>query len=433
MFKKLHRQMTFFCTFITSAILIVLTLICILISERSLTNNNLTSFLKDINAMITHLQVQNTLSLQWMNQLQENGHFYLFFYDNGTPFFSQRLNSDSTILALADEVLAYSKNVENIDISSSGSNQLPVHEEFSFTGTDKKQYYVSAGVIPRSGNAFGFLLIYPLASQQRQIFIQRLLFAAADVVAIILLAVFSWIFTGRMMDPLARNRKKQTQFIAAASHELRTPLAVILSGTEALEKSTTYDERGHFIHMIREEGVRMQRLIADMLLLANSDSKSFSIQKSLYQPDELLLSAHEKFETQAHKKGVSMLISLPETPLPDCNCDAERIQQVLSILIDNALFYTPAGGKITLSLSVTKLPSASDPKFCFHVQDTGPGIPDEEKSLIFERFYRSQSSRADKNHFGLGLCIALEIISAHHGTIYVEDADGGGSVFIVEL
>ena len=113
--------------------------------------------------------------------------------------------------------------------------------------------------------------------------------------------------------------------------------------------------------------------------------------------------------------------------MPPCSCDQERIRQVLAILLDNALCYTSPGGRVCLGLSFEQN------SFSFSVADNGPGIPAEEKKLIFERFYRSDPSRSDREHFGLGLCIASEIIKAHQGRLTVSDTPGGGSTFTVQL
>ncbi len=101
--------------------------------------------------------------------------------------------------------------------------------------------------------------------------------------------------------------------------------------------------------------------------------------------------------------------------------------QVFSILLDNALSYTPSNGTINLSLSLHK----AFPRFS--ISDTGCGISEQDKKLIFDRFYRSDQAHTDKTHFGLGLCIAKEIITAHQGRIWVEDSAEGGSCFFVEL
>lgn len=145
------------------------------------------------------------------------------------------------------------------------------------------------------------------------------------------------------------------------------------------------------------------------------------------EADTLLLETYEAFEPLAAKKQIRLNVQLPEELLPPCVCDPERIRQVLAILLHNAISYTPEHGTIHLALSFEKQ------RFCFQVSDNGIGIPDGEKSRIFERFYRADQSRSQKDHFGLGLSIAQEIVSAHQGQIMVKDTPGGGSTFLVFL
>ena len=171
----------------------------------------------------------------------------------------------------------------------------------------------------------------------------------------------------------------------------------------------------------------MSRLIDDMLLLTNADNHSWTIRKEPAELDTLLLDAFEAFEPIAREKSIRLSVKLPDTAAPLFFCDRERIRQVLSILLHNAVSYTPEGGRILLSLS-------SDGKnACLSVADNGVGIPDSEKACIFERFYRADQSRSQKGHFGLGLCIAAEIMKAHHGQIKVSDTPGGGSTFTLIL
>ena len=105
----------------------------------------------------------------------------------------------------------------------------------------------------------------------------------------------------------------------------------------------------------------------------------------------------------------------------------ENFFRLFSILLDNALSYTPAGGSIRLSLQ-----AASD-KITLRVADSGAGIPDSEKKAIFGRFYRCDKSHEDKSHFGLGLCIAWEFIHMHKGKLWVEDTPGGGATFVAVI
>ena len=295
MFRKLHRQMTLFCTAVTSTILVVLTVLCLLIAENSLTQNSYASFLNETSSIISHLQKQDTISLQWLNQLREKNNFESVLYDNGSPLFSQRLTMSETILGkdFINLAMKTAKETYDLDIFSDDGDHLSTHAEFSLSRNKKDPYYICVGKIPKANGQISFIFFYSLENQQQQILKQRIAFALADIAGILLLAVFSYFFTDRMLFPLEENNRKQTQFIASASHELRTPLAVILSGLEALEKSKEEQDRHHFANLMQQEGLRMQRLISDMLLLANSDANSLKIQPVSCQPDELMLCVYE--------------------------------------------------------------------------------------------------------------------------------------------
>ena len=186
-----------------------------------------------------------------------------------------------------------------------------------------------------------------------------------------------------------------------------------------------------FLKTIKQEGLRMSRLIEDMLTLTESDVHRFSIQKNPVELDTLLLNTCEAFEVLAKEHSLSLSLALPDTPLPMCICDPDRIRQVISILLHNAVSYTPAQGKIRVSLTHKR--ASGKANFFLSVSDNGIGISDEDKKKIFDRFFRAEKSRSAKGHFGLGLSIAFEIVHAHHGNITVADSKEGGSVFTVCL
>ena len=149
-----------------------------------------------------------------------------------------------------------------------------------------------------------------------------------------------------------------------------------------------------------------------------------------------MLDVYEQFSPLARKKGLSLQLDLPKEQPPSCVCDPERLTQLFTILLDNALSYTPSGGSVTLSLSVSDIPARAvfrRRELCFCVSDTGPGIPDDCKARIFERFYRADTAHSDKQHFGLGLCLAKEIADAHHGKLWVTDSPSGGACFSFRL
>ena len=305
-------------------------------------------------------------------------------------------------------------------------SRLSRHAEFSITEQTQPSSYAGAAVIPRKTGQLGILIWHPLTQIQSRIVRQRWFFLLADLISLSLLFLFFQYFITRMLQPLMENREKQMQFIAAASHELRSPITVILSNLTAC-RSGLIPNDDSFLALLDTEGTRIARLVNDMLQLANADSHSWSMHPAEVELDTLLLEVFESFESQAMAHQLHWEIRLPSEAIPPCLCDEERIRQLLAILIDNAFSYTPPGGSIRLTLDV------SDTRFRLSVCDNGPGIPDAQKAQIFERFYRADTSRKNKSHFGLGLSIASEIAALHHGRLYAKDTPGGGATFTFEL
>ena len=426
MFKKLHLRLTFFCTFVSGLILVFMSLICLSFSEAESRESHLAEFQRNVNILINHFENQTIISHNWLSQINTDTHFSIDIQDNGYQLLFESLNPtsmDQKLFAFARQVARKDYNLLEETISS--NSVLTIHAEFELV-YKKKNYYASVAFIPKNGGVLNIVMLHSLKDLQYNIFLRRLLFASADIMGILLLGIFFWIFTWRMIQPLIINRQKQIEFIASASHELRSPLTVILSCLSAM-KHASKEETEHFSNMIALEGKRMSRLIDDMLTLSRTDSSHFTIHKTAVELDTLLLSTYEKFEPLAYKKCISLKITLTERIVQLCLCDKESIEQVLTILLDNALSYTPSGGKVCLSLQAT-----SD-KIIIRVADNGIGIPNSEKEAIFDRFYRCDKSHKDKSHFGLGLCIAQEIIHIHKGKIKVEDSSEGGTCFVIYL
>lgn len=410
MFHKLHRQMTFFCSAVTGAILIGLGAACLLFAGKAITQTGYSAFEKELGSVLTNLQSQRYISHQWLKQMQDQHHFTIFLYDNGEPVYFERLQTEKQ-KALRDTVLAHTGQ----DILTPSDGLFAHHEESVCRISAKKSYYVSAGYLTHGNGHISFVILYDLSHQNAQLTRLTLLVSGVSLVTLALLVLFSWFFTGRMLLPLQTSQKKQQQFVAVASHELRAPLTVMLSGLESAEKADKPDEQRHFLMLARQEGKRMQHLISDMLLLANADARGIALHTEELLPDDFLLSVYETYEPLALGRRISLQLSIPENDCRTLCADRERVVQLLSILLDNALSYTPAGGKILLLLA------QSGEQTTFAVADNGPSIPDEEKERIFERFYRADKSHTDHGHFGLGLCTAREIAKAHHGKLTVYD------------
>ncbi|MBD5544841.1 MAG: HAMP domain-containing histidine kinase [Lachnospiraceae bacterium] len=462
MFKKVHLRLTLLCTGITGIILICMTCFYLLVAETNLKNNYYHSFENNVQNIIYNLEKESVISYEWLSKLEADGKYTIFLEDNDQPIFYGNIVKNETRTELLSNIKKEYESlfeVEIVDISS----LLSFHQEFTyveanhFFAINRQEYYVSYGKIPKEHGYIKVYILCSLTNLYKQIYIQRVLFAFINLAAMAALFFFSLYFTKRLLKPIEENQKKQVQFVAAASHELRTPLTVILSSVSALKKlaeenikqktisnlsiEEDFLNEKNFYQIIEEEAKRMSRLVSDMLLLANGDNRTYSLQLKETEADTLLLNCYEAFELIAKEKQIILSILLPDTPMPLCKCDPQRIAQVLAILVHNAICYTEIKyeKKETSEKSVTRQGKVSlkseyrDNHHYFYVEDNGIGIPDEEKQHIFERFYRVDASRSKKDHFGLGLCIALEIVKEHHGTIRVLDTKGGGSTFLVKL
>lgn len=412
MFDKLRWKLTAFNTAITSAIMICLVLLCLSLSERNTKDQTYKNFTDTVYAVSSYLEVQDQISDIWLRQMEADPNVHISVLDAGMPLFSMTLSREKEKL---EPVFQTAWEIAQLPSGKNG------YRLFAMDG-----YYAAAYRIEKQDSMVDLILLYSLAQMEAGIQNQRVLVFLASFAAVFVLVIFSWLFTGKMLRPIQENQRRQTEFIAAASHELRTPLAAILSAASAMERAEPI-QRSQFSNMIHREGKRMSRLIGDMLTLSSSDSKAWTLRKQPVELDMLLLEVYEAHYPLAKEQGIELTLSLYEQNVPSMNLDRDGINQVLSILLDNARYHTPTPGRIELELTVHRK------NVQIRVSDTGPGVPDEEKRRIFERFYRSEKSRSHRGHFGLGLSIAAEIVKKHNGRIWVQDATIGGAEFVVEL
>jgi len=219
--------------------------------------------------------------------------------------------------------------------------------------------------------------------------------------------------------------RAQQQFVADVSHELRSPLTAIRGNLDLLRRGAAEDatQRADALGAIDSESARMQRLVSDLLLLAQADA-GFKIRKERVELDTLVLDVYRQGRAMA--RGVS--VALGKEDQAQVMGDPDRLKQLLMNLVDNALKHTPSGGSVTISLE-------RDAQWVrIAVADTGIGIPAADLPKIFDRLYRVDKSRArDKGGTGLGLAIAKWIAEAHGGRIEAQSQVSKGSVFTVWL
>lgn len=237
---------------------------------------------------------------------------------------------------------------------------------------------------------------------------------------------------GRALVPIRRSFEAQRRFVADASHELRTPLSVIQASLDVVEK----EEAGRMSEFsqqvvidLKDEVRRMTRLTADLLTLARSDTGRLELAKEKNALHSLGEQVCRTLQPLAQQRGIT-LACLYDGPV-SVDADKDRLAQLLWILLDNALKFTPDGGKVTLTVTGGKQQTGT---VLIAVADTGPGVAAAERERIFERFYRTDQSRSrEAGGAGLGLSIATAIVRAHGGSLALEENPGGGSIFQVRL
>jgi len=223
------------------------------------------------------------------------------------------------------------------------------------------------------------------------------------------------------------------QFAADASHELRTPLTVLRGEIEvALRNPRTPMEYTRVLHSALDEVARMTRLVEELLLLSRADAGALRLDTGPVELDSLVEEVSRHGAVLGQARGVEVRLQTLE-PIT-AHGDAHRLKQVVLNLVDNAVKYTPPGGRVTIDLSRKPAVSGGGGKAEIAVHDTGVGIPAEALPRVFERFYRGDPARTrGTSGAGLGLCIAKSIAEAHGGTIAVDSAPGAGSTFTVSL
>ena len=229
-----------------------------------------------------------------------------------------------------------------------------------------------------------------------------------------------------LAQDLTRIRRLETvrrDFVSNLSHELRTPLASLNALAETLQEGALDDPpvARRFVDQIQVEVDALTQMANELLELSRIESGRFSLNRSPVAASNLLHAAAQRMQVQAERANIALHVECADNLL-EVQVDIQRLEQVLINLIHNAVKFTRPGGEVVLSAE--SIPGGVR----FGVRDTGVGIPADEVSRIFERFYRVDKSRTGRGT-GLGLSIAKHIVEAHKGVIWAESMEGQGSTF----
>jgi signal transduction histidine kinase len=248
----------------------------------------------------------------------------------------------------------------------------------------------------------------------------------------------------QMAQTVRDSQQVQRDLLANVTHELKTPLTSIQGFAQAIKDGAASepDAVRKSATIIYDEAARMGRMVGELLELARIESGQAVMRREAVQIDQVLRGVVEKMTPRAQHSNIALNAEIPEG-LPAIAGDGDRLAQVFGNLIDNAIKHTPASGKVTLTArllsgsSVLKKGKSWSGGLEISVADTGAGIPQEDLSRIFERFYQVDKSRARARSgggsLGLGLSIVKEIVTAHGGSIHAESVVGLGTRFVIVL
>jgi Signal transduction histidine kinase len=426
MFNRFKKKLILLNAVLTGLILSVVVFIICCITINQYKQNMLEKYKAIQENIVYKLHNENVIKDSWLADLEVTNQLTVRIEDNGVPFLYQDMckldmQKEKTINTVLQAALSEGINPANNSYLTN-KMQSPVYQ---FTTEYNIPYYASVSFLPANSGYFRLTLIQYLPKMKVQILKQILLFIGIDLVGIFALTIVSYIFVSVTLRPVEESQKRQSEFIAAASHDLRSPLAVIQSNASSLLIDGS--DPKHFVPVIQNECFRMSRLIHDMLLLASSDTKSWQLRKSSIDTDTYLIELYDTFSMLCKRQEHTLHMNFLQNSLPSLYADKDRLTQVLGILIDNAISYSPKNTTITLR------PYQKKSYFILEVEDHGIGISKEQKDMIFHRFYRTDKARSDKSHFGLGLSIAKELVELNSGKISIKDTPGGGSTFVIEL
>lgn len=377
--------------------------------------------LSNISHIISRLQISNRISDSWLADLEMQNQLIIRIEENNIPLLSRGNYSPATardtLFAYADQMIDRNFQTEAL---IGKSYQSPV---FTVCGDHGDKYLCSYLTLSVFDTFLSITVLNDTASMYIHLRFRLALLLLLEFLSLTALFFLGRVFVRRVMTPIRENEKQQQAFVSAASHELRTPITLIQGAADSI--LIFPEQTAYFQNLIHRECQRMTALIRDLLTLTSSNTAPTENEE--FDAATLALELFETYQPFCETKEHPLLLELPEEFPPPCKSSPTAVSQILRIFLDNAIAYSPPEKPVTLRVNWSRN------KIRFQVIDHGPGIPADQKELIFQRFYRSDSSRTDREHFGLGLSIAQKYASRIHGKILLEDTPGGGAAFLLEL
>lgn len=340
------------------------------------------------------------------------------------PITTTILGSDMNTL-----ITSFEQELKKVSTNYTDNSHNSQSGTFSFSTPDSHSFYgIQIKVITQNSDSIELYVIKEATSYLTFLKEHLSFYVITWIIVFIVILFLTRFLIGKAIKPTENTLQSQKEFVAAASHELKAPLAVILSSAECISNDTSLSsETKQHTEIIDSECLRMSKLVQDLLLLSSVDTNTWTLNKSDIDVDTLLINTYEKYEPICKQKGIHFKLGTDNELFPPLRADIDRINQILSIFIDNAITYSIPKSEIFLDTAVSKN------MLVFSIIDHGTGIEDKDKPFIFDRFFCADKSRTQKEHYGLGLSIAKELVEMHKGTIELSDTPGGGCTFKISL
>jgi signal transduction histidine kinase len=253
-----------------------------------------------------------------------------------------------------------------------------------------------------------------------------LILVSVGLLALLLAGVGGLFVSRRAMRPVRSAFHRQRAFVADASHELKTPLTLIKLNAEMVVQEPTSPRNRKVIEDQLSEIDRMNNLVSDLLVLSRLDADKLDVSRETFDLAKILAETADRFILRAAEKEILLDIEVPGELA--ALGDPRRTGQILATLLDNAVRFTPSGGRVTV------VGSSDDGRVQASVTDTGPGISSEHLPHVFERFYRADTARKrSSGGTGLGLAIARDLATTQGGDVVVKNSRSGGASFTLSL
>ena len=431
MIQRLKQNLYFL--FISSLMFIFSIVFCLMVHENIKTKKN--SELAYFNRMATTLilQLEHESDYQtFLNLYEEKRDMYFqLLSDTGRPLYqSEYLENNTDIIDTFLSTLLDTEGDFTLSPSSLKDNYYSRQSgTYTIKAANGKYYYcVSCLIITDGGSIYTVTAMKECSSFATLLKPEFGYYLCIWCGVLASIAFLSKILIGKAVTPTVQAMQSQKDFIAAVSHECKAPLAAILSSAEMIAAiPDTPDAVKDHTHVIDLEVSRMSRLIGDLLLLSSLDAGNWTFHMEEINIDTLLINLYTKYEQICRKKNILLQLNIPDECCPPFYSDEDRLNQIISIFLDNAVSYSPPESEISLNASAGKN------ELIITIIDHGIGISDKDKPFIFNRFYQCDKSRTQREHFGLGLSIANELVSKLDGRIRLFDTTGGGCTFKIFL